>query len=322
MLYPIEDAPGRLLRGRGGGDPQLGQIKATISHHPTFPWGGPYRRLRERFHLSNKELDRLLARVALDFVLADPLAYIGSTMRRLPRLLTASGTTAVGLVQWGDQQYANAGGPDQLGVSAYDYEADLTAAQGFDQQTGFLHYSHYAWALLGLAIFAGTRYYGRAALFVAVILVIIVVSAGVINDDAIPPRYRYPVTWAIYLLAAAGAAGVFSTLRAALTTPAGRWRDLWPTSPVWPTIRRGQLPLLVAFLATAVVLVALAAGRSAFARRPQVVQSLATLSSTGPPLSALLDAARASTPQLAPAPRAVVLLLAADQAVDVVGSGR
>ena len=53
MLYPIEEAPGRLLRGRGGGDPLLGQVKATISHHPTSPWTGPYNRLQDRFHLSN-----------------------------------------------------------------------------------------------------------------------------------------------------------------------------------------------------------------------------------------------------------------------------
>ena len=322
MLYPIEAAPERLLQGRGGGDPLLGQVKATISHHPTSPWTGPHERLQDRFYLSVQALDRLLMRVALDFVLAEPLAYVGETMRRLPRLLTASETTttAVGLVQWGHQQHIIAGGPDQLGVSAYDYEAELAAAHAFDQRTELLRYSHYAWALLVLAIFAGTRYYGRAALFVAVILVITVVSAGVINDDAFPLRYRYPVTWAIYLLAAAGAAGVFSMVRTALMPPAGRGRGLWPLSPVWPTIRRGQLPVLGALLATAVVLAALAAGHRAFTHRPQVVRAPATLSSAGPPLSALLAVARASTPQLAPAPRAAVLLLAADQAVDMVGS--
>ena len=216
----------------------------------------------------------MLMRVALDFVLADPRAYVSNTMRRLPRLLTASATTAEDLVKSSRRQYAIAGGPDQLGVSAYDYGAELAAAQVFDQRTEFLRYSHYAWALLGLAIFAGTRYYGRSALFVAVILVITVVSAGVINDDAFPLRYRYPVTWAIYLLAAAGAAGVFGTLWAALTPSAGRWRGLWPLSPVWPTIRRGQLPVLVALLATAVVLAALAAGHRAFTHRPQVVRAV------------------------------------------------
>ena len=319
MLYPIEEAPERLLHGRGEGDPLLGRVKATISHHPTSPWVGPYGRLQDRFHLSTQAVDRLLMRAALDFVLADPLSYIGRTVRRLPRLLTASGTTAVGLVQWGDRQYANAGGPDQLGVSGYDYEAELAAAHVFDQRTGFLRYSHYAWALLVLAIFAATRYYGRAALFVAMILAVTVVSAGVINDDDFPLRYRFPVNWAIYLLAAAGAAGVFSMVRAALMSPAGRWRGLWPLPPVWPTIRRGQLPVLVALVTTAVVLAALAAGHRSFTHRPPVVRPLATLGSAGPPLSALLAAARASTPQLAPAPWAAVLLLAADQAVDVVG---
>ena len=82
MLHRIEEAPGRLLRGHGGGEPLLGWIKATISHHPTSPWTGPYGRLQERFHLSSQALDRLLMRVVLDFVLADPLAYIGETMRR------------------------------------------------------------------------------------------------------------------------------------------------------------------------------------------------------------------------------------------------
>ena len=321
MLYPIEEAPERLLQGRSGGDPLLGRVKATISHHPTSPWVGPYGLLQDRFHLSSEALDRLLMRAALDFVLADPLAYIGRTMRRLPRLLTASETTntAVSLARWGHQQHAIAGGPDQLGVSAYDYEEELAAAQVFDQRTEFLRYSHYAWVLLVLTIFAATRYYGRAALFVAVILVIIVVSAGVINDDAFPLRYRYPVTWAIYLLAAAGAAGVFSMVRAVLMSSAGRWGGLWPLSPVWPTIRRGQLPVLVALVATAVVLAALAAGHRSFTYRSQVVRPLATLNSTGSPLSALLAAARATTLQLAPAPRAAVLLLTADQSVDVVG---
>ena len=319
MLYPIEEAPERLLQGRGGGDPLLGRVKATISHHPTSPWGGPYGLLQDRFHLSSEALDRLLMRAALDFVLADPLAYIGRTMRRLPRLLTASGTTAVGLVQWGDQQYANAGGPAQLGVSAYDHEADLAAAQVFDQRTEFLRYGHYAWALLALAVFAGTRYYGRSALFVAVILVITVVSAGVINDDAFPLRYRFPVNWAIYLLAAAGAAGVLSMVRTVLMNPAGRWRGLWPMPPVWPTIRRGELPAHIALPITVVVLAALVAGHWSFMHRSLEVLPPATLRSAGPPLSALLAAAHATAPQLAPAPRAAVLLLATDQVVDVVG---
>ena len=273
MLYLIEAAPERLLQGRGGGDPLLGQVKATISHHPTPPWTGPYNRLRERFHLSYEALDRLLVRVALDFVLADPLAYVGETMHRLPRLLTASEATAVGLVQWGDREYIIAGGPDQLGVSAYDYEAELVAAHAFDQRTELLRYGHYAWPLLGLAVLGMVFRPGRTLMPAAVLLYVVLVSVGTNNPI---DRFRYPVTWVIYLLAAAGAAGVFSMVRTALLTPAGRGRGLWPLAPVWPTIRRGQLPVLVAVLATAVVLAALAAGHRAFTHRPPVVRARAT----------------------------------------------
>ena len=316
MLNPIEAAPHRLLAKRGSGDPLLGRVKATISRHPAPAWVGPYERVLERFHLSNAQLDPLLTQVARDFVLADPWAYLGHTLQQFAMHLTTS-EGAAEVVGWSQREYALAGGAAALGVEDYDAAADRATAQAFDAATRLLQFGPYAWALLALATFGGTRYYGRSALLVAVILAITVVSAGTINGVVV--RYRYPVTWAIYLLAALGAAVLFSTLRAALTTPAGRWRGLWLPSPIWPTIWRGQLPLLVALLATAVVLAGLAAGRSAFARRPQVVQPLATLSSTGPPLSELLDAARASTPQLAPAPRAAVLLLVADQAVDVVG---
>ena len=316
MLNSIEAAPGRLLAKRGSGDPLLGRVKATISHHPTSAWVGPYGRVQERFHLSNAQLDSLLTQVARDFVLADPWGYLGHTLQQLAMHLT-TGEGAVEVVGWSQREYALAGGAAALGVVDYDVAANRAMARAFDAATPLLRFEAYAWVLLALAVFGGTRYYGRSALLVAVILAITVVSAGTINGVVV--RYRYPVTWAIYLLAAAGAAVLFSTLRAALMSPAGRWRGLWPAPPVWPTIRRGQLPLLVALLTTVVILAALAAGRSAFARRPQVVQPLAALGGMGPPLSALLDAARASTPQLAPAPRAAVLLLVADQAVDVVG---
>ena len=316
MLNPIEAAPHRLLARRGGGDPLLGRVKATISHHPKPAWVGPYERVLERFHLSNAQLDPLLTQVARDFVLADPWAYLGHTLQQLSMHLT-TGEGAVEVVGWSQREYEVAGGAAALGVVDYDADADLATAQAFDAATRLLRFGPYAWVLLALVAFGGTRYYGRSSLFVAVILAITVVSAGTINGVVV--RYRYPVTWAIYLLAAAGAAGLLVALHAMLISPGGRCRGFWPTSPVWPTIRRGQLPLLVALLTTAVVLVAMAAGRGAFARRPQVVQQLATLSSTGPPLSTLLDAARVTTPQLTPAPRAVVLLLAANQALDVVG---
>ena len=194
MLYPIEAAPRRLLQGRGGGDPLLGQVKATISHHPTSPWTGPYGGLLDRFHLSNEALDRLLMRVALDFILADPLAYVVHIVVRLPPFLTGSGANAAGLVQYGRQEYIIAGGPSRLGVSGYDYGAELETAQAFDQQTGFLHYSHYSWVLIAFAAFGGTRHYGRSAMLVAIILAIAAVSVGTVNSG-IPIRYRYPMHW-------------------------------------------------------------------------------------------------------------------------------
>ena len=304
MLYPIEAAPGRLLQGRGEGNPLLGQIKATISHHPTSPWTGPYGGLLGRFQLSNEELDRLLMRVTLDFVLADPLAYIIHIVERLPPILTRGEATAAGLVQYGRQEYIIAGGPAELGVSGYDYRGDLAASHTFDQWTGFLHYSRYAWILLAFAAFGATRQYGRSAMLVAVILTVAAVSVGTVNIG-IPLRYRYAVTWAIYLLAAAGAAGLFSMVRTPLSSPAGRWSGLWSRSLVWPTIRRGQLPVLVALLTTAVVLAALLAGHRAFTHRSLETPPASATGISEPLLSVQLDrldwqlSAVQSTPGLA-----------------------
>ena len=100
MLYPIEAAPDRLLAKRGHGDPLLGQIKATISHHPTPAWVGPYGLVLDRFQLSNAQLDPLLLRVAGDFVLADPWAYLNHTLQRVSVLLTTGDDTATNAVVW------------------------------------------------------------------------------------------------------------------------------------------------------------------------------------------------------------------------------
>ena len=343
MLYPIRQHPERLLRERGTGDRLLGQIKATIHYHPTSPWTGPYGGLLERFHLSNEVLDRLLVRVALDFVLADPLDYVGGIVRRLPPLLTESGATAAGLVQYGRQEYAIAGGPGQLGVREYDYAADLAVAHAFDRNTRFFNLRPYAWVLLALAAFGGGRYYGRSAMLAALMLFITAISAGAIDDFSIVPRYTYPVTWVIYVLAAAGATGLFGTLRAALTTHGGGWRRLWPMQPVWPTIRRGltarsaqsagdlggaerachQLPPIVALLATAVVLVALvalaAAHRASAHRSRAAALPPVTLSGGGPPLDTQLDRLDWHLPAMYPVSRLVALSLPAQLAFDFVG---
>ena len=318
MLYPIEAAPDRLLAGRGSGDPLLGQVKATISHHPSPAWGGPYGRVRTRFHLSNTQLDPLLSRVARDFVLTDPWGYLEHTLQRLAGLLTAGDETAINLVEWSERQHALAGGAAALGVVDYDAAANRAAAQNFDAATRWLRFGPYAWALLALAAFAGTCYYGRSALLIALILATTVVAAGTVNDD-IPQRYRYLVTWAIYLLATVGTVVLFSTLRTALTSPTGRWWRLWPTSPLWPTIRRGQLPLHIALLAAAVVLVALAVGHRTFTHRSLVVQPPALLGSTVAPLSVQLTRLVEHLPAVQSEPHLVKLSLPAPLAFDLVG---
>ena len=317
MLYPIEAAPERLLAKQGSGESLLGQVKATISHHPRPAWGGPYGRVAERFHLSNARLDRLLTRVARDFVLTDPWGYLEHTLQQTSVLLTTGEETAINLVEWSERQYALAGGAAALGVVDYDAAANRVTAQNFDAATRLLRFGPYAWLIIALAALGGTRYYGRSTLLVAIILAITIVSAGTINDIVV--RYRYPVTWAIYLLAAAGAAGLFGTLRATLTSPAGHWHGLWPMPPVWPTIRRGQMPLLIALSTTVVVLAALAAGHHAFTHRSLVVQPPAALGSTEPLLSAQFARLAGHLPAVQPVPRLVKLSLPAHLSFDLIG---
>ena len=228
-----------------------------------------------------------------------------------------TGEGIIEVVRWSQREYVLAGGTAALGVADYDAVANRAMVRAFDAATRLLRFETYAWVLLALAAFGGTRYCSRSALLVAVILAITFVSAGTINGVVV--RYRYPVTWAIYLLAAAGAAGLFSTLRAALTSPVGRWRGLWPISPVWPTIRRGQLPVLIALLTTMVVLAVLAAGRSAFAHRPQVVRPPATLSGMEPPLSGQLDRLDWHLPAEPSPPRLVALSLPDQLSFDLIG---
>ncbi len=323
MLYAIEIAPDRLLRDRGGGDPLLGQIKATIGYHPTSAWGGPYGRVQARFHLSNAQLDPLLTRVASDFVLADPWGYLGQMLQRLSVMLTTGDATATGLVAWSEHQHALAGGAAALGVADYDAAANRAKAQTFDAATRWLQFGSYAWVFLALAAFGGSRYYGRSALLVVVILAITVVSAGTINDVVV--RYRYPVMWSIYLLAMAGVAGLFGTLRVALAqwsrVKEARAMDHRPraTGGIWPTIRRGQLPLLGTLLVTVVVLAGLAAGRNAFAARPLAIQPPPTLDGSGPPLRARLDRLAEHLPAAQPVPRLVALGLPVPLSFDLIG---
>ena len=318
MLYPIEAAPDRLLVKRGSGDPLLGQIKATISHHPSPAWVAPHWRVRKRFHLSNTQLDPLLTHVARDFVLTDPWAYLGHTLPRVSVLLTAAGETAVELVAESERLYdASGGGAAALGVVDYDAATNRSSAQSFEATTRLLRFGPYAWVLLALAACGGTRYFGRSALLVALILAMTVVSAGTINDIVV--RYRYPVTWTIYLLAAAGAAVLFGTLRTALATPIVHWPGLlWPMAPIRPTLWQGRSPLPIALFATAVILVALAAGHRAFTYRSPVAQPAAALGTTEPPLSAQLARLTGQLSTVQSLPGLVKLSLPAHLAFDII----
>ncbi len=314
MLYRIEEAPERLLRGRGGGDPLLGQSKATISHHPTPPWTGPYGRLLERFHLSNEELDRLLMRVALDFVLADPLAYIGDTMRRLPPLLTGSHATASDRVQGGRREYITAGGSDKLGVSAYDYATDQAVAQAFDQRTEFLHYSRYAWPLLALAVLGTVFRPSRALVPAAALLYVVLVSVGTNNPVV---RFRYPVTWVLYLLAAGGLVGLIAALDTARSPRSGWWIRLWPGVNWRAMLRRDQNPLSIAVPVTAVIVAGLMLVAKTTPYRIPVTMTITTDPISVP--SAQLDRLDWHLPADPPQPRLVALSLPDQLAFDLIG---
>ena len=317
MLYPIEAAPRRLLQGRSEGDPLLGQVKATISHHPTSPWTGPYGGLLDRFHLSNEALDRLLMRVALDFILADPLAYVVHIVVRLPPFLTGSGANAAGLVQYGRQEYIIAGGPSRLGVSGYDYGAELETAQAFDQQTGFLHYSHYSWVLIAFAAFGGTRHYGRSAMLVAIILAIAAVSVGTVNSG-IPIRYRYPMHWAVYLLAAGGLAGLVAVLGEGRRSRSGWWSRLW-TGVNWRAmLRQDHMPLSIALPTTAITIAGLALVASIVPFRSPVSLPPDPISVPNAQLD-VLDWLDWHLPADSPQPRLVALSLPDELSFDLIG---
>ena len=313
MLHRIEEAPDRLLQGRGGGDPLLGQIKATISHHPTSPWTRPYGGLTERFHLSNEALDRLLMRVTLDFVLAAPLAYIGDTVHRLPLLLTAaSEATAVSLVKWGRQEFVIAGGADKVGVVAYDYEADLVAAQVFDQRTWFLHFRVYAWVLLMLAVLGAVSRPGRSVVLAVMLLYVVLLSLG---TGSITVRYRYPVTWAIYLIAVGGLAGLVAAFGAARRPRSGWWRR-FSTGVTWRAIlRQDHVPLSVALPVTTVTIAGLLLVAETFPYRNPVSTPSAPISASSAQLDRLDWRLSAEPPQ----PRLVVLSLPDQLSFDLIG---
>ena len=315
----------RLLQDRRTGDPLLGQIKATIVNHPGGAGGSIWGRLEYRFDLTTIELDRYLQRVAIDYVFADPIAYAGETLRRATLLLAVPPgyASATYLLNWTRAEIEIAGGPDQLGISDDDLLRDQHWAQAYEQATSWLRYGSYAGALVILAVLAMSRYPGRAALLVASLGLVLLPAASA----ALETRYRYPVDWVVYFLAAVGVGRDWPRHAArCVMLPARYGGDsllLYPRRP-----HNGKVSSMGSYRSLAVrlvrsprwVLIALAAGRGAFARRSPEVPPAATLGISRSPLSARLDRLDWHLPAAQPPhPRLVALGLPAQLSFDLIG---
>lgn len=305
----------RLLHDQSTGDPLLGQIKATIVNHPRTLWGG----LEHRFDLTSIELIQYLRRVAIDYILVDPLGYARETLHRVIRLLAApSGrASAVGLFDWTRGEIKSAGGPEQLGIRDYDPRRDRDRAQVYDRETSWLQYGSYAGMLVILAVLAISRYPARTVLLVAILgTVLLPAVAGSILEV----RYRYPIVWVLYLLAAVGVDLLTSEVRAAWAARAVRWRRLL-IGRGWDGVKQGELPLGIAVLVSslAVLALALAAGSGALAHRLPEVPSVPKLGLSGPMLSERLDRLDWRLPAAEPTSRLVALSLPDQLSFDLVG---
>ena len=308
-----------LLQNRGSGDPLLGQIKATIANHPEGAAGSIWSRLEERFNLPPTELDRYLQRVAFQYILADPIAYAGETLRRAMLLLAAPHgyANAAHLAKWAQAEIEKAGGPDQLGIRDYDPRRDQDWAQTYDHATSWLQYSSYAGALVFLAVLAISRYPGRATLLAAGLILILLPAAA---SAPLVTRYRYPVVWIVYLLAVVGVGLLTSEVRAAWAARAVRWRRLLIRHG-WDGFKHGQLPIGVAVLVSSLAALgfALAAGRGTFAHRSLEVPPAPTLSISRSLLSERLDRLDWYLPAAQPISRLVALSLPGQLSFDLVG---
>ena len=308
----------RLLQDRRTGDPLLGQIKATIVNHPGGAGGSIWGRLEYRFDLTTIELDRYLQRVAIDYVFADPIAYAGETLRRATLLLAVPPgyASATYLLNWTRAEIEIAGGPDQLGISDDDLLRDQHWAQAYEQATSWLRYGSYAGALVILAVLAMSRYPGRAALLVASLGLVLLPAASA----ALETRYRYPVVWVVYLLAAVGVGVLASEVHAAWVARPLQWRRLL-VGRGWEGFKHGQLPIAFAVLVSSLAALglALAAGRGAFAHRSPEVPPAPTLGISRSLLSERLDRLDWHLPAAQPISHLVALGLPAQLAFDLVG---
>ena len=309
----------RLLQDRGTGDPLLGRIKATIANHPEGPASGSIWELEYRFDLTPLELDRYLQPIAIDYIIADPVEYARETIRRAALLPAApqSYASAASLLRWTQGEIVVAGGPEQLGIRDYDLQRNQDWAQAYDQATPWLQYSSYAGALVILAVLAISRYPARTALLVASLTLVLLPAAA---GSSLEARYRYPVVWVVYLLAAVGLGLLTSEIQATWAARAVRWRRLL-VGRGWDGFKDGQFPLAFAVLVSSLAVLgfALAAGRGAFDHRSPEVPLAPRLSMSGPLLSDRLDHLDWHLPAEPPHPRLVALSLPDQLAFDLVG---
>ena len=321
MLLRIESDASfhRLLQDRGTGDPLLGQIKATMANNPEGGQGPLAGRLAERFNLTPIELDRYLQRVAIDYILADSLGYARETLRRAILQLTAppGEASAAGLLDWTRGEIEAAGGPDQLGIRDYNLRRDRDWAQAYDRATSWLKYGSYAGALVILAVLVISRYPVRTALLVVSLTLVLLPAAA---SASLEGRYRYPVVWMVYLLAAGGVGLLTSEIRANWAARAVRWRILL-MGRGWRGIKDGELPLAFAVLVSSLAALGLvfAVGHGAFAHRSPEVPPAPTLAMNAPQLNAQLDRLDWHLPADLPQPRLVALGLPDQFSFDLIG---
>ena len=309
----------RLLLDRNTDDPLLGQIKATVVNHPDlYPWSY----LEYRFDLTPIELSQYVQRVAIDYILTDPLGYARETIRGAILLIATpfGEESAAGLVDWTRGEIEAAGGPDQLGIRDYNLRRDQNWAQAYGQATSWLKYGSYVGALVILAVLAISRCPARTMLLVASLsLVLLPAAAGTV----LSVRYRYPVIWVVYLLAAVGVGLLTSEIRATWAARAARWRTLL-MGRGWRGIKDGELPLAFAILVSLVAVLgfAWAAGRGAFVHRSPEAPPASTLGIGRSQLSEQLDRLDWYLPVAEPTSRLMRLALPPQLSFDLVGADR
>ena len=190
-------------------------------------------------------------------------------------------------------------------------------AQTYDQATSWLYYGSYVGVLLVLGVLAISRYPARTVLLVTSLALLLLPAAA---GTVLTVRYRYPIVWIVYLLAAVGVGLLTAELRAAWVARAVRWRTLL-VGRGWEGLKHGELPLGIAVLVSSLAALgfALAAGRGAFAYRSLEVPPAPTLGISSHLLSERLDHLDWQVPLAQPTSRLVRLGLPPQLSFDLVG---